>query len=88
MSGPGQIELRNAITSLCFDALDKGGVETCNIVETFVACIGAAAIVLAVMPPVARERLATEAEGSLLRHANARAAQMRSGELDAELAGH
>lgn len=80
-----QNELRDRIVSLCFDYIDK---DITNCVNAFVACIGAAAICAAVLPPAARETLIDEAEGSLLAHANKRAKEMRSGELDHALTGH
>ena len=80
-----QNELRDRIVSLCFDYIDK---DITNCVSAFVACVGATAICAAVLPPAARETLIVEAEGSLLEHANKRAREMRSGELDQALTGH
>ena len=80
-----QNELRDQIVSLSFDFIDK---DINNCINAFVACIGAAAICAAVLPPAARETLIVEAEGSLLKHANKRAKEMRSGELDRALTGH
>lgn len=80
-----QNELRDQILALCFDHIDK---DIKNVITAFVACIGAAACCAAVLPPAARERLIDEADGSLLAHANKRAAEMRSGDLDSQLAGN
>lgn len=80
-----QIEIRNRILDVCFDFIDK---DINNTVQAFVACMGAAATVAAVLPPAAREELISAAEGSLLMHANKRADEMRDGSLDRELTGH
>jgi len=82
-----QNELRGQLLALCFDHIDKGDAFK-SAITGFVACIGAAAVCAAVLPPAARERLIDEAEGTLLKHANKRAEEMRSGELDQQLAGH
>ena len=85
MAKSEQNELRDQMLSLCFDHIDK---DVRNAITAYVACIGAAAVCAAVLPPAARERLIIETEGSLLSHANKRAEEMRSGELDQQLAGH
>ena len=85
MATSEQNELRNQILALCLDHIDK---DVDNCITAFVACIGAAAVCAAVLPPKARETLIDEAEGTLLAHANKRAEEMRSGELDQQLAGH
>lgn len=81
----GQIELRNAIIALCHDYIDK---DLRNIIPAYVACIGAAAVCAAVLPPDARETLIAESEGAMLASANKRADEMRSGALDRTLVGH
>jgi hypothetical protein len=80
-----QTDLRNALAEKLLDAITDKRV---NVVQAYVACIGAAAIVLAVLPEESREALVDATEGTILAHANKRAVEMRSGALDREMIGN
>lgn len=81
----GQIEMRNELTAIAFKYLES---EKINIVQAYIACIGAAAICAAILPDKSRERLIEATEGTLLAHANKRAQEIRSGAFDSELMGN
>lgn len=88
MNEGDQTQMRNEIIAVAFKYIDKDDLKSSDVVEAFVACMGAAAVCAAVLQPAARERLIEETEGKLLEHANKRAQEMRSGQLDRQLTGH
>lgn len=77
-----QTALRNKIADLCLDHIDR---DTMNAVECFVACMGAAAVIAAVLPKPSRDKLIDAAVENLGRHADKRAEEIRSGEFDCQL---
>lgn len=79
MSLDEQQALRNNLAGQCFDHIDA---DTMNTVHCFVALMGAAAIVAAVLPKPSREKLIDAAIENLGAHADKRAEEMRSGDLD------
>lgn len=85
MGEADQIAMRNELLAIAFKYIDK---DIKFVVPAFVACMGAAAIVAAVLPKPARDKLIEAAEENLSAHADKRAEEMRSGALDRELAGH
>ena len=80
-----QQDLRNALVAQCFDHIDA---DTMNTVHCFVALMGAAAICAAVLPKASRDKLIDAAIENLGAHADKRAEEMRSGDLDRQLTGH
>ena len=80
-----QTALRNKIADLCLDHIDR---DVMNAVECFIACIGAAAVIAAVLPKPSRDKLIDAAVQNLGRHADKRAEELRSGEFDRQLSGH
>lgn len=80
-----QTALRNQIADLCLDHIHR---DTTNAVECFVACMGAAAVMAAVLPKPGRDKLIEAAIENLGAHADKRAEELRSGEFDRQLTGH
>ena len=85
MSLDEQQALRNHLVNQCFDYIDA---DTMNTVHCFVALMGAAAVVAAVLPKPRRDKLIDAAVENLGAHADKRAEEMRSGAFDRELTGH
>lgn len=79
MSLDQQQAFRNQLAGMCFDHIDA---DTVNTVHCFVALMGAAAIVAAVLPKPSRDKLVDAAIENLGAHADKRADEMRSGDLD------
>lgn len=85
MSLDKQQALRNQLVGQCFDHIDA---DTMNTVHCFVALMGAAAVVAAVLPKPSRDKLIDAAIENLGAHADKRAEELRSGEFDRQLTDH
>ena len=79
----GQTSLRDKIAEIALLDVENGrGRFTDNVIDAFVACIGAAAIMAAVLPHDSREAVLDGIEDILRRHADQRAREMASGKFD------
>ena len=85
MSENTQIDLRDELCRRVLRALGDGDV---TIEEAAGACMGAAAVVVALYPLPTRERGCAELDGFLLKRANRYAGQIRRGEFDRQQSGH
>jgi len=75
--------LRDRLLRIVLDAIELKEVSR---EEALAACMGTAATVLGTYSEDQREAVALALDGVLLKHANARARQLRSGEVDADMA--
>jgi len=74
-----QAELRDELLTV---VLRYAGANRVTTIEAAIACMGACAVVIGAMHPNARAQVAESVTENLLDHANQRAKQIRSGELD------
>jgi hypothetical protein len=75
--------LRDRLLRIVLDSLSMKEVTR---EEALAACMGAAATVLGTYSAHDREAVAAALDGVLLKHANARARELRSGDVDADMA--
>lgn len=83
MNDDDQVKLRNELCSVLLPAIERKQV---NLIEAAVAAMGAAAVVIACLPPDARAVLIEGIQAALPDHVAKRAAEIRDGRFDDMLA--